>query len=316
MNSCVRRGFLGALAVSGSCFLGGRLLAHSGLRMGGLWEEAGETAAGDSFQKMGLPSDPVSTQVGLPESIRQLHGKTTVHSGYTLKEDIVYAASGQALNLYWPDKPNPDLPLLVMVHGGGWREPNLDNMQAGAEYLVGQGYAIANIRYRLAPAHPYPQPVDDVRDAIRWARTVSPNQRVSLIGYSAGGHLALLSGFRAGRGEVERIIAIAPPTDLTVPYNQYALQNIGDFLGDTQPQEAMPITYASAASPPVLLLHGDADQSVSYRQSEMFQRGLQKAKAKSELRVLPGKDHFWLFYPQDNPETFESMDRFLRGGPS
>jgi acetyl esterase len=100
-----------------------------------------------------------------------------------------------AIRLYRPRLEGP-LPLCIWLPGGGWV---LDTLPASDEVcgrLASQAdCAIAAVRYRLAPEHPYPSPLDDVVAAVHWLfaaaaeRRLDPG-RMAIGGTSAGANLA------------------------------------------------------------------------------------------------------------------------------
>jgi acetyl esterase/lipase len=91
---------------------------------------------------------------------------------------------------------------IIYIHGGcliyGSRK-DIDQKQL--ELYLGAGYAVVSIDYRLAPESKLPEIIEDLRDAFRWVRASGPDlcsldpQRIAVVGHSAGGYLALMSGF-------------------------------------------------------------------------------------------------------------------------
>ena len=123
--------------------------------------------------------------------------------------DIDYVAKPvsplQKLDLYLPamKKPCDALPVVVWVHGGGWRRGDKKAVQDKATFFNGLGYAFASINYRLSdpPSDPnrpvFPAHPQDVGAAIAYLQAKHPNlpidgKRIALLGHSAGGHLVAL----------------------------------------------------------------------------------------------------------------------------
>jgi acetyl esterase/lipase len=113
----------------------------------------------------------------------------------------------QQLDLYLPamKKPCDALPVVVWVHGGGWRRGDKKAVQDKATFFNGLGYAFASINYRLSdpPSDPnrpvYPDHPKDVGAAIAYLQAKHPDlpldgKRIALLGHSAGGHLVALVG--------------------------------------------------------------------------------------------------------------------------
>jgi acetyl esterase/lipase len=220
------------------------------------------------------------------------------------------------LDLYLPPAERP-LPVIVHVHGGGWRRGSRRHPlpALGADFydqLAAQGFAVAAIDYRLSGEARFPAPLDDVRTAIGWVRdNAGPHRldhgRVFLWGDSAGGHLALLAALTgAAAGGV---VAWFPVTDLArLPDDVTDAGGVPDrgpgsrealLLGAPAPEvpelawEASPVAHASAAAPPVLLMHGAADDMVPPAQSIRLAGALRAAGATVELELVPGATHFW-----------------------
>ena len=127
-------------------------------------------------------------------------------AGIRMEKDIAYIEGGdeaQKLDLYLPDKPaDKPLPLIVHIHGGGWR--------AGSKYpcpvagLVLKGYAVASVEYRFSQKAVFPAQIQDCQAAIRWLRAHAKQyqfdtEHLGVIGGSAGGHLSALVGTSGGK---------------------------------------------------------------------------------------------------------------------
>jgi acetyl esterase len=105
------------------------------------------------------------------------------------------------VRVYRPAGEGP-LPLVAYAHGGGWAVGSLDGFDPVSRALANaSGAVIASIGYRLAPEHPFPAGLDDVRAAVRWlaenARELDGDpERVAIAGDSAGGNLATVTARR------------------------------------------------------------------------------------------------------------------------
>ncbi len=100
------------------------------------------------------------------------------------------------LDVYRPRQANSTarLPVLVYVHGGGFRFFDKDTHWAIAARFSRHGYLVFNVDYRLAPKEPYPAAVEDVAEALRWIARHAPAMggdlgRLALAGESAGANL-------------------------------------------------------------------------------------------------------------------------------
>jgi acetyl esterase/lipase len=220
------------------------------------------------------------------------------------------------LDLYLPEADGP-LPVIVYVHGGGWRrgsrrEP-LPVLGAGFyDSLAAHGFAVAAIDYRLSGEARFPAPLEDVRVAVGWIRDNAASYRldagrVFLWGDSSGGHLALLAGLTGAK--VQGVVGWFPVTDLAgLPADVAAAGGAPDPRPDSREaqllgapvwsvpdlaREASPVAHASAGAPPILLLHGTADDMVPAAQSVRLAGALSAAGAEVELELVPGAKHFW-----------------------
>ncbi len=128
------------------------------------------------------------------------------------------------LDLVRPDSA-VELPLVVFLHGGGWRvgsRSGMGPMFAGWDpspfaELAAAGFAVASVDYRLSGEAPFPAPLDDVRAALAWLHEHADEfsgcsaTRTALWGESAGGHLAALAGL-TGPGSRRSSTGTARPT--------------------------------------------------------------------------------------------------------
>ena len=168
----------------------------------------------------------------------------------------------QFATLALPATPGPH-PVVVLIHGGFWRAAyGLDLMEPLVADLVGRGYAAWNIEYRRVgqPGGGWPGTLEDVAAAIDKLADVADDadldlDRVSVVGHSAGGHLALgrrpwRCSIRGVPGadpvvEVAAAVGLAPVTNLRMG----AAERVGngavvDFLGGSP--EEFPDRYAVA----------------------------------------------------------------------
>ncbi len=127
--------------------------------------------------------------------------------GVRVVSDLVYRESSgrrPRLDVYLPPGPPParGWPVLLAVHGGGWRGGNKADYGRSLVPLVRRGLAIVAVDYRLSrPGSPsWPENRDDVHAALVWvdahaAEFGFDRTRIGAIGASAGAHLALLCAF-------------------------------------------------------------------------------------------------------------------------
>jgi len=212
------------------------------------------------------------------------------------------------LDIAIPDSGSGPHPLIVCLHGGGWSMGGKGSFRKYLADFASRGYAAAAIQYRLAPAHQFPAPIDDVHAAIRFLRAnakrwnLDPN-RITILGASAGAHLALLAGFD-NRSSVNAITDISGPTDLRDwRMGPLAEQNlvkttaktsvmlINELLGPTGPAAASPVAQVRRGGVPVLIFQWKQDQAVAADQVHRLIKALQEAKVPHEAIWFEGRGH-------------------------
>ncbi|HAM70893.1 MAG TPA: alpha/beta hydrolase [Verrucomicrobiales bacterium] len=219
------------------------------------------------------------------------------------------------LDLFTPEGLTRPAPLLLFVHGGGWKSGKREDYLVYTTHFAQRGYVTASLSYRLVPKAGFPAPVEDAKCAVRWAREnaarlhVDPD-RIAILGGSAGGHIALMVGYAQDRPEWEgsgghpnvssRVAAVVNfygPVDLTTPFAQGA-GVVRDFLGGKSFQEApglyqaaSPITYLTSNAPPTLTFHGTLDEIVPIDQADELESRLTALRVPHEYARLEGWPH-------------------------
>jgi acetyl esterase/lipase len=251
--------------------------------------------------------------------------------GVKVERDILYVPGGdpsQALDLYLPEQASgKPLPIVVWIHGGGWRGGSKSNCPAAGFATL--GYAAASVEYRFSNKAIFPAQIQDCQAAIRFLRAnaktynIDPD-RIGVWGDSAGGHLVALLGTAGGQkafpmiggndNQSDRVQAVCNfygPTNFNTVIAQAAADAnaknifkwntagdpysglIGGGLGeDTAKGDAVsPVHYVTKDAPPMLIMHGDRDTLVPYAQSEELEAALKKAGANVLLQKFPGAGH-------------------------
>ncbi len=242
------------------------------------------------------------TPAGLMEMQAPAEGDVTTHT--------YPAADGSELQLdLYPGPGAGPHPLMVSIHGGSWSGGDRTQLAGFNRHLAQLGYSVAAISYRLAPGHVWPAQRDDVEAAIRWLREHASElgldaTRVVLFGRSAGAHLAMDAGLRAGRGGIAAILAFYGPADLVWGWHHPGPRRVYDthgtmlqFLGapyDEMPEryaDASPLNRVSADAPPTLIVHGERDELVSLTHARKMQAAMSEAGAALDVVVLPWATH-------------------------
>ena len=145
-----------------------------------------------------LPEELKALSVGMPRPSTE---------GMLVEENIVYAKWGKRamlLDLYGPSSGGEEvLPVIVLVHGGGWGKGSHRTYRPLAINLAKRGFYTIAAEYRLSGEAPIPASVFDLKACIRWVRAnateyhFNPNA-IGITGGSAGGHLSALVGVTGG----------------------------------------------------------------------------------------------------------------------
>ncbi len=214
--------------------------------------------------------------------------------------DVAYGQDGrQHLDVYAPKKAH-DLPIVVFFYGGSWSMGRKSQYAFVGAALAARGYVTVIPDYRLYPEVRFPQFIEDGAKAVAWverhAREIGGDpDRIVLMGHSAGAHIAALLALdevyleRAGvkRSSIRGLVGLSGP---------YALVPDTDTLNAifTRPYTAedwQPVRFATANSPPTLLLHGTADKVVYVTHTEKLRDALLAQGAHVETHLYPGKGH-------------------------
>ena len=201
------------------------------------------------------------------------------------------------------------VPLIVLVPGGGWQAADPAGFSDLAGRLTTDGSAVVTTTYRTqAQVAVFPVPVQDVVCAVdeaaaRVAESGVTVGQVVVVGHSAGAQLAALAALVGDRYQADcpsPHVTVNGLVGLAGPYDLREFAQPAGALIDTSPtddpktwREASPITQvAERPELPVLLLHGQADDTVPPSTSKDFAAALKGAGHDVTLDLFPGIDHF------------------------
>ena len=257
-------------------------------------------------------------------------------NGYASKMNVVYTSGNgwdKAMDIYLPPAANGASPVVINIHGGGWNHGERQS-QTGFSTFFKMGFAVANISYRLTPEATAPAAVEDARCALIYlvknakALNIDVN-KIVVMGGSAGGHLALMAGLLGndrrfdgncpGKEDI-KVAAIIDKYGITDVWDwghgPVSSKSAGRWLGDkaADQQFAMsvsPINYVSKNSPPVFIVHGDADPVVPYQQSVDLHKKLVKAGVKTEFVTVKNGQH-GKFPAEENSALNKKIAAFIK----
>jgi acetyl esterase/lipase len=252
--------------------------------------------------------------------------------------DIVYTRAGDRelkLDLARPAEGEGPFPAVFIIHGGAWRGGDKAGHRDLIDRFARAGYVAISPQYRFCPEFTFPAQVHDVKAAVRWLKAhakdyhVDPD-RVGAMGFSAGGHLALMLGLTDGDDGLEgdapegapdtKIAAVVNyfgPTDLAaddIPDISRPL--LRDFLGGTvsekpdEAREGSPLTFVTPDDPPVLTFQGTKDPLVPHTQALKLAEAQSARGVPGRLELILGGGHGDWGVPELE-RTFEETLRFF-----
>jgi acetyl esterase/lipase len=219
---------------------------------------------------------------------------------------------GLEADVYLPDRDKGgDVPVVLLVPGGGWQTADRTGLAPLAATLADAGFVAVNATYRAGgDGVVFPVPVQDVVCALAFAAEAARSAGVDVgpvvvLGHSAGGHLASLAALY-GSGPAGRCPYPAPRVSGLIGvagvYDVEAFEfGLVDFFGGRPEEEPEawragdPIGLVDAGRGQedlqVLLLHGDSDDDVPLEQSQAFESSLVRSGVPVRLEVIPGATH-------------------------
>jgi acetyl esterase/lipase len=260
--------------------------------------------------------------------------------------DVVYTKAGAdelKLDIARPTGKEGVFPAVLVIHGGGWRGGNKSDVRQVMGDLTKRGYVAVSPQYRFCPKSVFPAQVHDVKAAVRFIKAnakkyqVDPD-RIGAMGFSAGGHLALMLGVTGPEDGLEgEVSAGAPDSRVKAVVNYFgptdlAAKDIPDiskplvkaFLGGTAEEKpevaakASPLTFVSKDDAPVLTFQGTKDPLVPYSQAIKLAGAMDAAGVSGRVELLIGGSHGWGGAEMDRTEseTFQFLDRHLKPASS
>ncbi|MGD9855678.1 MAG: alpha/beta hydrolase fold domain-containing protein, partial [Planctomycetaceae bacterium] len=213
-------------------------------------------------------------------------------------------------------------PVMVFIHGGGWRAGSKNRIPAFLQDGLQEGaFSVVSVEYRFTDVAPHPAQVNDCLRSIQFVRehaadwNIDP-QRIGVTGGSAGGHLTLYVALHddAARADsadpVERqssrvacAVSFAGPTDWSLldtidhkhpAYRQLLGYEPGTPAADMDAaakKDVSPISFASEDDPPVMQVHGDLDDVVPLEHAQHLHARLQSVGVPSELVIIEDAKH-------------------------
>ena len=262
--------------------------------------------------------------------------------GTILKGNIPYnndAHQKHLLDLYLPSNAKGNIPLVILIHGGGWlsndKYADMGYMTKTMAEIVKAGYAIASIDYRFSTEAIFPAPLQDCNRAISFLYDNAEKygfdtKCFAVMGFSAGGHLAnmvalsknnkIANFFMKGSStsfSIKAVVDFYGPADLILFQSSGDEKSSEAILIGAAPlarpdlaKVASPITYVDKNDPPFLIIQGEKDESVDPRQSQLLHSWLNVVGVKNELIIVKGAPHYGVMF--DAEEVRNKVISFLK----
>jgi acetyl esterase/lipase len=265
-----------------------------------------------------------------------------------VEKNIPFCTAGGEELLLDVFRPDTDevRPGMVGIVGGGWRNCNKAGFEMLCSVLASHGYVTANLSYRIAPKHPWPACMQDVKTGVRWFRAHAEQYgldptRVGALGSSAGGHLATMLAVTPSDAhfggedypdqptDIQAAVCMCAPTDMVALYEYHkedgVLTGIAGGTPDEVPEvyrEASPATYISPDVAPCMFIHGDVDKTVPFEPTRRMSERLRECGVDSPFLALPGVGHGARLYvsaaasTSPMPQIIEFLAKHLGGDAS
>jgi acetyl esterase/lipase len=262
-------------------------------------------------------------------------------NGYYVVPNVVYSTgSGYdcKLDAYVRGDVSTPLPVVVVIHGGGWVVGSKEGRTFEGLPYMAMGFHVVNVEYRMASVALAPAAVQDCRRALAWVflnagRYHFDTSKVVVTGGSAGGHLALTTGLLRWADGFDMPTdwnQDPPKTHVAAIVNWFGITDVADLLDGANRQQyavswvgvspeakkiaasVSPLTYVRPGAPPVISIHGNNDALVPYQHAVRLHKALDAAGVANKLITIPGGGHGG-FSPADYQNCYAQIVAFLEG---
>lgn len=224
-----------------------------------------------------------------------------------------------ALSVFAPRGRHASGTAVVIAPGGAYMmlAADLEGREV-ADWFAARGITAFVLRYRLGEKYPYPVPLEDAQRAVRWVRANAPKygvdpQRIGIMGFSAGGHLAAMESVSAETADANAADAVDRASSrpdfvvLGYPWLNAMVPNTSDLITycSTRPTVAGvsaerckefatkydPVRFVNAQTPPTFLYITSDDKTVDVQASIDYFEALRAAKVPVEFHSFAHGSH-------------------------
>jgi acetyl esterase/lipase len=225
----------------------------------------------------------------------------TPDTGYAQATNLIYdEANALRLDVYSPSNLQ-NAPVVVFFYGGRWESGSKDEYKFVGEALASRGFVAVIPNYRLYPQVRFPAFVEDGAKSVAWVhnnvkRYGGDPSKVFVMGHSAGAHIAAMISLReefmqkagGARTWLRGMIGLAGPYDF-LPITDPVLRDV--FAPPENFEYSQPVLFTAGDNPPMLLLHGEDDDTVWIKNTRNLAAAVAKAGGPVETVIYPKMSH-------------------------
>jgi len=220
---------------------------------------------------------------------------------FALTQDLPYGSGvRQRLDVYQPRRAPGVAPVIVFLYGGRWQHGSKEEYRLIGDAITRRGVVAVVPDYRLYPQVRFPAWVDDAARAVRWVQDNIEEYggdpgRIVVVGHSAGGHTVALLALNPDHlrqagvpdGTIRGFVSLAGPvaTVWTDPDVQALMGPREGWLA------TYPLEQVTGSGPPLLLLHGGRDKTVSPENGVRLAARIRERGGCARAITYKGLDH-------------------------
>lgn len=285
----------------------------------------------------------VASSAQQPAQLKLFPQGTVFHQNIPYANDTLQK---HLLDVYLPPNTTGKLPLVVWIHGGAWmlndKYADMSYMKNTVKSFIDSGYVLASMNYRYSTDSVFPAQIRDCNAAIEFLYQHADEyhidkNKIAVIGFSAGGHLASLLSLSNNNHIKEfattpvdfkirtcldfygpaDFIMLASNPDTSINNMHNPVWMLLGALGVDRPdlaKHASPVTYIDKNDPPFLIVQGEKDESVPNTQAKILSAWLTLNGVKNDLIIVPNAPHYGEMFDADyiRKKVFEYLRNYLR----
>jgi arylformamidase len=224
------------------------------------------------------------------------------------RRNVAYGPGhGEHLDLYFPEKAVSGRPIHLFIHGGYWRAFSKEDYAFIADSIVGAGGIAAIVDYALMPKARMSMLVEQVQRACQWlaehATEMGGDQnRMTISGHSAGGHLAAMASLPgAGDYRIRSALLVSGLYELAPIAGSYLQAEL--HLTPEEVESFSPLRYPGNSAQRFILAVGADETKPFHDQAGDYLRHLRGEACEAELNSLYGENHMSIVLSLGTPGT-------------